>query len=154
MVGVLFTALYVTSQLLVISQLSWWSSYAFTMCVFCFLDHLSSAHGPTASSWQHSLADPNAPTSYPGNTKLHFVISFLACLFSFHGGYSDLYYTYIHIYMFFLCVFFFRALSQDDQDDIHLKLEDIIQLVSLVMVLSSTIMCKLPLKCKQYACNW
>lgn len=28
---------------------------------------------------------------------------------------------------------FFRALSQDDQDDIHLKLEDIIQLVSSAM---------------------
>lgn len=146
MVGVLFTALYVTSQLLVISQLSWWSSCAFTMCVFCFLDHLSPAHSPTASSWQHSLADPNAPTSFPGNTELRFVISCLACLFSFHGGYSDLYYIYVYI--------FFRALSQDDQDDIHLKLEDIIQLVSLAMVLSSTIMCKLPLKGKQYACNW
>lgn len=48
---------------------------------------------------------------------------------------------------------FFRALSQDDQDDIHLKLEDIIQLVSPAMVLFSTIICKLPLRGKQLAHN-
>ena len=46
---------------------------------------------------------------------------------------------------------FFRALSQDDQDDIHLKLEDIIQVVSSPVVLSSTTACKLPLQGKQRA---
>jgi hypothetical protein len=33
---------------------------------------------------------------------------------------------------------FFRALSQEDQDDIHLKLEDIIQMVSSATVLSNS----------------
>lgn len=42
---------------------------------------------------------------------------------------------------------FFRALSQDDQDDIHLKLEDIIQLVS-----SRRVWRRPPLKGQQ--CAW
>lgn len=42
---------------------------------------------------------------------------------------------------------FFRALTQDDQDDIHLKLEDIIQLVSSPRVLRRP-----PLKGQQ--CAW
>lgn len=51
-------------------------------------------------------------------------------------------------------ILFFRALSQDDQDDIHLKLEDIIQLVSPAMVLFSMITCSLLLKGKQFAHDW
>lgn len=46
---------------------------------------------------------------------------------------------------------FFRALSQDDQDDIHLKLEDIIQLVSSPTVSSSTIASRLALRGQQCA---
>lgn len=104
---------------------------------FCFLDHLSPAHGSTASS-----------TASQTQTLWLFTQGTLNCILSFYPW---------HVLFFFswrIFWFFFRALSQDDQDDIHLKLEDIIQLVSSAMVLPSTVMCKLPLKGKQRAGDW
>ena len=104
--------------LLVTSQLSWWSSSAFNMCILLF-------SGPHVfNSSPHSLVDPNPLTFHPGGNWTAFL--------SFHSW---------PVYVLFMedILTFFRALSQDDQDDIHLKLEDIIQLVSWAIVLSCTI---------------
>lgn len=125
---------------LVRNKLAPWDKPALSMIFFCCFDFSSAAHVSVTSSWRHSLVDPNPPASQPGKSKVHVVVSSLACLFSFHGG--------------FFIFYFFRALSQDDQDDIHLKLEDIIQLVSPAIVSSHRLMCKLLLRGEQYyVCN-
>lgn len=121
---------------LVRNKLALWDKPALSMIFFCCFDFSSAAHVSVTSSWRHSLVDPNPPASQPGKSKVHVVVSSLACLFSFHGG--------------FFIFYFFRALSQDDQDDIHLKLEDIIQLVSPAIVSSHRLMCKLLLRGEQY----
>lgn len=108
------------------------------MCV-CFLGPLSLAHGPTGSPAGSAAAQSQTLHFSPG-TPNRFAVSLLPCLLPFTGD--------ILIYFYF---YFFRALSQDDQDDIHLKLEDILQLVSSPVVLSGAITCKPP---RQAACLW